>query len=64
MYKRVLIVLLCVFALSVSGFAKKTKKKVVPLGLLKAFLQKLMDGWSSLDPANMAQTRSGCVHLL
>ena len=56
MYKRVLIVLLCVFALSVSGFAKKSKKKVVPPGAPdKAYLQKLMDGWSSLDPSNLAQ---------
>src|ERR1700694_4231938 len=55
MYKRVLIILVCVFAFSVSGFAKKPKKKVASGAPDKAYLQKLMDGWSSLDPTKMAQ---------
>ena len=55
MYKRVLIILLCVFALSVSGFAKKPKKKVVPpTAPDKIFLQKLLDGWDTLDPSQIA----------
>jgi ketosteroid isomerase-like protein len=56
MYKRVLTVLLCVALLSVSGFAKKPKKKVVPPDAPdKAYLQKILDGWAALDPAAMAQ---------
>jgi ketosteroid isomerase-like protein len=54
MYKRVFIILVCVFALGVSGFAKKPKK-VAPGAPDKAYLQKLMDGWSSLDPSTMSQ---------
>lgn len=56
MYKRVLIISVCIFALSVSSFAKKPKKKVVPPGAPdKAYLQKVLDGWAALDPAPMAQ---------
>jgi ketosteroid isomerase-like protein len=56
MYKRVLVVMVCVFALSVSGFAKKPKKKVVPPGAPdKVYLQKMLDGWSALDPSAMGQ---------
>jgi ketosteroid isomerase-like protein len=56
MYKRVLTVLLCVVLLSVSGFAKKPKKKVVPPDAPdKAYLQKILDGWAALDPAAMTQ---------
>jgi ketosteroid isomerase-like protein len=56
MHKRVLIILVCVFALSVSGFAKKPKKKVVPpTAPDKIFLQKLLDGWDTLDPSQIAQ---------
>jgi ketosteroid isomerase-like protein len=56
MYQRVLIILVCVFALSVSGFAKKPKKKVVPpTAPDKIFLQKLLDGWDTLDPSQIAQ---------
>jgi len=52
MYKRVLVILICVFALSVSGFAKKPKKKVVAPGAPdKAYLQKIWDGWATLDVA-------------
>lgn len=56
MYKRVLTVLICVIALSVSGFAKKPKKKVVAPGAPdKVYLQKLLDGWGALDATKMAQ---------
>jgi len=56
MYKRVLVVLVCVFALGVSSFAKKPKKKVVPPGAPdKAYLQKILDGWAALDPSKMGQ---------
>lgn len=56
MYKRVLTVLICVVALSVAGFAKKPKKKVVPPDAPdKAYLQKILDGWAALEPAKMGQ---------
>lgn len=56
MYRRVSIILVCVFALSVSGFAKKPKKKVAPPGAPdKVYLQKLLDGWDALDPSKMGQ---------
>ena len=56
MYKRVLVVLVCVLALSAFGFAKKPKKKTVPpTAPDKIFLQKLLDGWDTLDPSQVAQ---------
>ncbi|MGA8308765.1 MAG: hypothetical protein WB755_01955, partial [Terriglobales bacterium] len=57
MYKHVLTVLLCVLALSFSSFAaSKSKKKAAPSGAPdKAYLEKLMAGWSAGNPANMAQ---------
>lgn len=57
MYKRVLTILLCVLALSFSSFAaSKSKKKSAPAGAPdKAYLQKILDGWSAGNAANMAQ---------
>ena len=57
MYKRVLTILLCVLALSFSSLAaSKSKKKTAPSGAPdKAYLEKLMAGWSAGNPANMAQ---------
>jgi ketosteroid isomerase-like protein len=57
MHKRLFITVACVFALSLSSLAAhKSKKKVVASGAPdKAYLQKLMDGWSAGTPANMAQ---------
>lgn len=54
MYKRVLTTFVCLLALSFSGFAapKKTTAAGAPD---KAYLQKILDGWSSLDAAGMAQ---------
>jgi len=57
MYKRLLAVLVCVLVLSLSGLAaSKSKKKAAASGAPdKAYLEKLMAGWSSADSANMAQ---------
>ena len=57
--KRLLVVLMCILALSVSSLAaSKHKKKTpapAPTAPDKKYLQKLMDTWGTLDPANMAQ---------
>jgi ketosteroid isomerase-like protein len=59
MQKRVFTALLCVIAVSLSGFAaqKKSAKKSQAAGPApdKAYMQKIWDGWSTLDPANVAQ---------
>jgi ketosteroid isomerase-like protein len=57
MRKRVLTILVCILALSLSSFAaSKSKKKPAPSGAPdKAYLAKLLAGWSSGDPATMAQ---------
>lgn len=59
MFKRFLTVSLCVFALTLAGSAqmKKSATKKAPTGPVpdKAYLQKIWDGWSTLDPANVAQ---------
>jgi hypothetical protein len=54
MHKRVLTILVCVLALSLSSFAapKKTSAAGAPD---KAYLQKILDGWSSLNPDSMGQ---------
>ncbi len=59
MPKRLLTVLICVLALSLSSFAtsKKPAKKAASNGPLpdKAYLQKIWDGWSTLDPSKVAE---------
>ena len=58
MLKRLLTVSLCVLALTLSGFSqtKKTATKAA-VGPVpdRAYLQKVWDGWSTLDPANTAK---------
>lgn len=57
--KRLLTVSLCLLALTLSGFAqaKKSPMKKSAAGPArdKAFMQKIWDGWSTLDPANVAK---------
>ncbi len=57
--KRFLTVSLCLLAITLTGFAqtKKSAMKKAPAGpvLDKAYLQKIWDGWSTLDPANVAK---------
>jgi ketosteroid isomerase-like protein len=56
MLKRLITVSLCVLALSLSGSAqtRKAATKKAPAGPApdKALMQKIWDGWSTLDPAN------------
>jgi len=56
--KRLLTVSLCLLALTLSGFAQAKKspmKKIAGPAPDKASLQKIWDGWSTLDPANVAK---------
>jgi ketosteroid isomerase-like protein len=59
MHKRLLTALMCVLALSLSSLAApkpgKAKKPAASGAPDKAYLQKLMEGWSAGNPANMAQ---------
>jgi ketosteroid isomerase-like protein len=66
MQKRVLTALICVVALSLSSFAasKKSARKAAPSGSgpNKAYLQKIWDGWGTLDPARVAQVYAQGPH--
>jgi len=56
--KRFLTVSLCLFALTLFSFAQAKKspmKKAAGPAPDKAALQKIWDGWSTLDPANTAK---------
>jgi ketosteroid isomerase-like protein len=56
--KHFLTVSLCLLALTLSGVAQAKKspmKKSAGPGPDKASLQKIWDGWSTLDPANVAK---------
>jgi ketosteroid isomerase-like protein len=59
MRKHLVPVVMCIFVFSVLGFAqaKKSSKKSTSSSSIpdKAYLQKIWDGWSTLDPANVAQ---------
>ena len=49
-------VLALALCMTVSGFAQKTKKASAPAGAVdKAYLQKIWDGWCSLDVAGQKQ---------
>jgi ketosteroid isomerase-like protein len=64
--KRLFTVSLCVFALALSSFAqtKKSSTKKSSAGPVpdKAYLQKIWDGWSTLDPANVAKYYASGPH--
>jgi ketosteroid isomerase-like protein len=58
--KRFLTVSLCLLALTLSGFAqaqakKSPMKRPAAPAPDKAYLQKVWDGWSTLDPANVSK---------
>ncbi len=59
MHRRLAMVLFCLMALSLSGVAESKKspmrKKTAGPAPDKAYLQKIWDGWSTLDPANVAK---------
>jgi ketosteroid isomerase-like protein len=64
--KRLLAVSLCLLALSFSSFAKSpkptTKKSSAGPAPDKAYLQKIWDGWSTLDPGNVAKYYASGPH--
>jgi ketosteroid isomerase-like protein len=54
--KRCLALLVCLLALNVAGVAKSSaKKSAAPAAPDKAYLQKIWDGWSTLDTKNVAK---------
>jgi ketosteroid isomerase-like protein len=57
--KRLAIATACLFALSLSALAQPpklaAKKSAAPPAPDHAYLQKIWDGWSTLDPANVAK---------
>jgi hypothetical protein len=58
MLKRILTVSFCLLALTLPGSAQVKKSSMKPsAGPVpdKAFMQKIWDGWSTLDPANVAK---------
>lgn len=59
MLKRLFTVSLCALALTLTGSAQTkksaTKKPTAGPAPDKALMQKIWDGWSTLDPANVAQ---------
>jgi ketosteroid isomerase-like protein len=64
--KRLSIVLLCLLALTVSSAAQTSKaaakKSAAPAPPDKAYLQKIWDAWSTLDPANPAKFYASGPH--
>jgi len=66
MIKRIFAVSLCLLALAVCGFAQTKKspmKKAVGPAPDKAFMQKIWDGWSTLDTANVAKFYASGPHV-
>jgi hypothetical protein len=56
--KRLLTLSLCLLALTLSGFAQAKKspmKKPAGPAPDKALMQTIWDGWSTLDPSNVAK---------
>jgi ketosteroid isomerase-like protein len=64
--KRFSTVLLSLLALTLSGSAQPpnaaAKKSAAPAAPDKAYLQKIWDGWSTLDPANVAKFYAAGPH--
>ena len=60
--KRLSAVLLCLFAISVATLAKPAPKKSAPPAPDKAYLPKIWDGRSTLDPANVAKYYASGPH--
>ena len=67
MLKRLLTVSFCLLALalSVSAQTKKSAMKKVSAGQVPdaALMQKIWDGWATLDPANVAQYYANGPHV-
>ncbi len=64
--KRLSAVLLFLLALTLSALAQSpkaaAKKSAYPAAPDKAYLQKIWDGWSTLDPANVAKYYASGTH--
>jgi ketosteroid isomerase-like protein len=62
--KRLSTVLLCLLALTLSGIAQppKASAKKSPAAPDKAYLQKIWDGWATLDTANVAKFYASGPH--
>jgi len=53
--KRLSAVSLCLLVLALPGLTKSAPKKSTPPAPDKAYLQKIWDGWSTLNPANVSK---------
>ena len=61
--KRLALAIVCLFALTLAAIAKPAPKKpAAPPAPDKAYLQKIWDGWSTLDPANTAKFYASGQH--
>src|SRR5438309_9440427 len=62
-YSRVLLICFTLIAVTAAATTKKPgEKKGAPSAPDKAYLQKIWDGWSTLDPANVAQFYASGPH--
>jgi ketosteroid isomerase-like protein len=65
--KRTVALLVCFAVLTLSGFAQKKsaekKSSAAPAGLNKAYLQKIWDGWGSLDGTKQEEFYAKGPHL-
>ena len=62
--KHTIAVLSCIVVLTLSGSAqKKSGKSAAGPGIDKAYLQKIWDGWSTLQPAGQAQFYAKGPHI-
>jgi ketosteroid isomerase-like protein len=60
--KRLSAIFFCLLAVTLSAFAKPASKKSASPAPDKAYLQKIWDGWSTLDPANVAKFYAAGPH--
>jgi ketosteroid isomerase-like protein len=62
--KRLFTILTCVLMVALTGAATTKKAAKMPAGAApdKAYLQKIWDGWSTLDPANTAKFYASGPH--
>jgi len=62
-YRRILIAFLLLLTLTLLAFAKpEPKKSSAPPAPDKAYMQKIWDGWSTLDPNNVAKFYASGPH--
>lgn len=61
-YSRVLLTCFALIAVTSAATDKSGEKKASPSAPDKAYLQKIWDGWSTLDPANVAQFYASGPH--